>query len=205
MTGGVKISMSILFRLAGGNEYTQGRVPKYIDAIDRYFAPYRDHPAVQLARELRTNDGVSFDAPMNMAVHIKDAESLAERVPFDRPGLRLDSRWHGVKARAFLEAARRFVVDTRFAEFLKSQKPLYDLTNSRLQSFVEMRTDLPWFSRFFGTVSPVRFIIVPGLVNGGPSYGASFVGGDGVEEMYAIPGVTQVDADGRDRASTWLS
>ena len=188
--------MSILFRLAGGNEYTQGRVPKYTDAIDRYFAPYRNHPAVQLARELRTNDGVSFDAPMNMAVHIKDAESLAERVPFDRPSVRLDSRWHGVKARSFLEAARRFVVDTRFAEFLKSQKPLYDVTDNRLQAFVEKSADLRWFSRFFGTTSPVRFIVVPGLVNGGPSYGASFVGEDGVEEMYAIPGVTQVDADG---------
>src|SRR5271157_6324980 len=76
--------MSIIFRLAGNEEYTQGRVPAYITAIDSHFARFHDHEAVRLARELRETDGVSFDAVMNMAVHVTDAESLAERVPFDR-------------------------------------------------------------------------------------------------------------------------
>jgi hypothetical protein len=197
--------MSILFRLAGNNEYTQGRVPGYIQAIDRHFAPYRDHQAVQLARQLRKNDGVSFDAVMSMAVHIKDVQSLAERVPFDRQDLRLDKRWHGVKARTFLEAARRFVADTSFAEFLRSQEALYDVTNSRLQTFVKTNTDLEWFDRFFGARSLARFIIVPGLVNGGPSYGASLIAEDGMEEVYAIPGVWQVDSEGLPRFSgNWI-
>jgi hypothetical protein len=44
--------MSILFRLAGNQEYNGCRVPLYDQAIDRYFAPYRDHEAVRLARAL---------------------------------------------------------------------------------------------------------------------------------------------------------
>lgn len=193
--------MSIIFRLAGNNEYTQGRVPSYLNAIDRYFGPYRDHKAVQIARELRNTDGVSFDAPMNLAVRLKDAESLSERVPFDRADAGLDSRWHGVKAREFVDALRSFVTDTRFNEFLKSQQALYDFTDSRLRKLVETNLDLPWYTRFFGARSPVRFIIVPGLVNGGPSYGSSVVAEDGVEEMYAIPGVFEVDAEGLPRFS----
>jgi hypothetical protein len=194
--------MSIVFRLAGNNEYTQGRVPSYLDAIDRYFGPYRDHKAVQIARQLRNTDGVSFDAPMNLAVRLKDVESLSERVPFDRSDSGLDGRWHGVKARAFVDALRSFVTDARFSEFLKSQQALYDLTDSRLRKFVETNLDLPWYTRFFGARSPLRFIIVPGLVNGGPSYGASVVAEDGVTEMYAIPGVFEVDAEGLPRFSS---
>jgi hypothetical protein len=193
--------MSIVFRLAGNNEYTQGRVPSYLGAIDRYFGPYRDHKAIQIARDLEMTDGVSFDAPMNLAVRLKDVESLSERIPFDRADAGLDGRWHGVKARAFVDALRSFVTDTRFSEFLKSQQALYDVTDSRLRKLVETNLDLPWYTRFFGARSPVRFIVVPGLVNGGPSYGASVVAEDGATEMYAIPGVWEVDAEGLPRFS----
>jgi hypothetical protein len=133
---------------------------------------------------------------MSLAVYVKDIQTLAERVPLDEPETHLDKRWQGGKAREFLAAARKFVADTKFTEFLKSQQPLYDTTNARLQEFVT-KADLEWYDRFLGTHSPVRFIIVPGMANGGPSYGASFVGEDGVEEMYAIPGVFQVDDKGR--------
>ena len=187
--------MSVVFRLAGNNEYTQGRVPAYLDAIDRYFGPYRDHKAIQLAREL----GVGFAVPMNLAVRLKDVDSLAERVPFDGADAGLDESWHGAKARAFVAALRNFVADTRFDEFLKSQQPLYDVTDRRLRKFVETDLDLPWYTSFFGAHAPVRLIIVPGLVDGGPSYAAGVVAEDGVPEMYAIPGVFDVDAEGLPR------
>ncbi|MGA2275309.1 MAG: DUF4932 domain-containing protein [Bryobacteraceae bacterium] len=193
--------MSVLFRLAGNNEYNQCRVPAYDKALENYFAPYRSHEAVQLARTLQTG----FDAPMSLAVHLKDVESLAERVPFDRPGVRLDKSLDVAKTREFLTAARKFVSDTKFVEFLKSQQPLYDETDARLRTFVETKADLAWYSRFFGTRSPVRFIVVPGMANGGPSYGPSFVGDDGVEEMYAIPGAWQVDSSGLPQfAGDWM-
>jgi len=187
---------SIVFRLAGNNEYTQGRVPSYLDAIDRYFAAYRDHPAVKLARELAETDGVSFNAPMDLAVHLDAVPSLTERIPLDSASIGLDERWHGVKARRFVETLRSFVIDTKFVDFLKSQQPLYDATNARLRNFVETDLDLAWYTRFSGVNPPVRLIVVPGLVNGGPSYAAGFTGADGVTEMYAIPGVWQVDAQG---------
>jgi hypothetical protein len=187
--------MSIIFRLAGNGEYAQCRVPAYDAAIDRHFARFRDHEAVRLARKLRESDGVSFDAVMSMAVHVTDVESLAERAPFDQ-ATSLDARWHGAKARRFLEVARKFVADSDFAGFTKSQQPLYDLTNARLRAFVATNADLPWFDRFFGARAHAPFIVVPGLANGGPSYGAHVALSNGVEEIYAIPGVWKVDADG---------
>ena len=194
--------MSILFRLAGNNEYNQCRVPRYDRAIDDYFKPYRDHEAVKLARQLV---GIGFDAPMNLAVHLQDVESLTERVPFDRPDSRLDERWHGIQARPFLEAVRRFVADTKFPAFLKSQQTLYSVTDIRLRAFVDTHGDLPWFNRFFGARTRARFIIIPGLANGGPSYGPSVLAEDGVEEIFAIPGVWEVDGEDLPRFSgDWL-
>ncbi|MGB7762157.1 MAG: DUF4932 domain-containing protein [Bryobacteraceae bacterium] len=187
--------MSIVFRLAGNPEYTQCDVPIYAAAIDKHFAPFRDHEAIRLARELRDSDGVSYDAVMNMAVHVTDVETLGERVPFDRAPS-LDARWHGAKARRFLQAARKFVADSDFAGFTKSEQPLYDITNSRLQAFIAKNADLPWFDRFFGARAHAPFHVIPGLANGGSNYGAHVAVPNGPEEIYAIPGVWKVDSDG---------
>lgn len=188
--------MSIIFYLAGANEYSRPDVPGYKAAIERHFAEFRDHEVVRLARQLRATDGVSYDAVMSMALHIRDEKTLAERVPFDRPGINLDERWHGAKARAFLKSARQFVADAKFAEFLESQKPLYSVTDARLRSFMKENADIAWFSKFFGARPAVRFVVAPGLVNGGSSYGPRVMGEDGIEEVWAIGGVWKVDAEG---------
>jgi len=184
--------MSILFRLAGNKEYHHCRVPLYDQAIDTYFSPYRDHEAVQLARSL----GVGFEAPMKIAAYVRDVDTLGERVPFDRPSVHLFEKWDPGKARAFLSAARQFAADTDFEDFLKSQQPLYEATNDRLEAFLQEKADLVWLIRFFGLPGPAAFVIVPGLANGAPSYAARLIDEAGAEEIYAIPGVSKVDAEG---------
>ena len=182
--------MSVLLRLAGNSEYNQCRIPAYDKAIASWFAPYRDHEAVRLARGL----GIGFDGPMKLAVNVADIDTLAERVPFDGPGIHLYKGWDAGKARAFLKAARGFVVDTKFKDFLASQQPLYQVTNARLLEFVQTQADLLWFSRFSGSDTSARFVIIPGMANGGPSYAALFLDPRGAGEIYAIPGVSSVDA-----------
>ncbi len=187
---------SIISRLAGYSEYSQGRISAYNEAVDAWFGPWRDHAAVQLAQELRGRDGVAYDAVVNLAVHVTDVETLSERILFDQPGITLDARWHGANARVFLEAARRFVSETRFRDFLASQQPLYDITNARLKEIAEPQLDVTWFDRFFGP-RPVIASLIPGLLTGPSSYGPRAVGADGVEEVCAIVGVWSTDAEGR--------
>lgn len=188
--------LSIIFKLAGNPEYNQGRVPAYNQAIDEWFAPHRDHEVVRLARQLRQTRGISYDAVMSMAIHVKDVETLAERVPFDDPASRLEKRWNAEMGRQFLAAARRFAADTRFADFLKAQAPLYEKTASDFRATVEANADLAWFGRFFGTRPGARFMVVAGLVNGPGSFGPSLKAEDGVEESYAIVGVYALDPQG---------
>lgn len=189
--------MSIIFRLAGNGEYNQCRVPTYDSAITRWFEPFKDHEAVQMARRLREHDGIGYDAVMSIAVHVKDIRTLAERVPFDSKSSRLDSRWHGAKARAFLASARRFVTDSQFQKFLDSQAPLYLATTEALKLVVDRETDFSWFEKFFGSRAGARFYVVSGLANGGGSYGPNLRAEDGIEESYLVIGVWRVDSSGR--------
>jgi len=184
--------MSILFRLAGNSEYHQCRIPAYDKAIETYFVRYQNHQAVELARSLRTG----FEGPMKMAVYLRDPDSLAELVPFDRAHLHLYEGWDPVKARNFLAAARQFCVDSKFADFVKSQQALYHNVDVRLQAALRDKGDLDWFRRFFASPQPALFVIVPGLANGAPSYAARVVDDGGTQELYAIPGVQTVDTEG---------
>ncbi len=191
--------LSIIFRLAGNPEYNQGLIPAYEQAIAAHFAPYREHEAVRLAAEFRQERGVSFDAVMSMAIHLSDAERLEEQVPFDAEGSSLERRWGGAEARRFVAAARRFVVDARYAEFRAAQRSLYDTTDARLRRLLVAGVDYTWFSRFFGAPPGGRFVLVPGLANGGGSYGPRVVFPGGQEELYAIVGVSQRDSAGLPR------
>ena len=75
--------MSVLFRLAGDPEYNQGRVPSYVQDVESHFGRFRDHPVVKLARELRQTRGISFNAPMGLAVHA-GGPSRSRRAPASR-------------------------------------------------------------------------------------------------------------------------
>jgi hypothetical protein len=62
--------LSIVFRLAGNPEYSQGRVASYTKAVDEHFQPYKDHAVVRHARRLRGARGIGFDAVAGFAVHL---------------------------------------------------------------------------------------------------------------------------------------
>ncbi len=188
--------ISIIFRLAGNPEYTQGRVPAYLKDIDEHFAAAREHPVVVLARQLRSTRGVSYDAPMHLAAHLKDVDSLALRLPLEPWPAGLDRRWRADELQDFLAKARQFVREAKFDEFWRAHRKLYEETAARARRLVETEGRLEWFDRFFGARPGAQFRLVPGLVNGGACYGARIQLGQ-VEELYCILGVWRCDAGGQ--------
>ena len=187
--------MSLVFHLAGNPEYNQVHVPSYQKAARDYFGKFTDHPAVRFARKLRITRGVSFDAVMNMAIHVTDPYTLQEKVPFDPLPHDLDNRWQMTEAREFLYLARDFVQQTRFKLFIDKNKKLYDTTTARLQEIVQ-KGRLDWVDTFFSQPPHASFTVVPGLLNNGNSYGVRVKLTDGSEELYCILGVWMRDNDG---------
>jgi hypothetical protein len=187
--------MSLIFHLAGNPEYNQVHVPSYQKAVHDYFGKFKNHPVVRFARKLRRTRGVSFDAVMNMAIHVTDPFTLQEKVPFTSRPRDLDNRWQIIEAREFLVLARDFVQQTRFKLFIDKYKKLYDTTVSRLQEVVQ-KGHLDWFDTFFSHRPHASFTVVPGLLNNGCSYGVRVKLTDGSEELYCILGVWMRDNDG---------
>jgi hypothetical protein len=82
--------MSIVFRLAGNPEYNQSRVASYVADVDKHFGRIKGHAVVARIQSLRASRGISFNAPMSLAVYLADAENLGERVPLDPLPPRVD-------------------------------------------------------------------------------------------------------------------
>ena len=191
--------MSIIFRLAGNPEYGGGRVRSYVDDVEEHFGEFRNHAVIKLARRLRGTRGVSYDAVMSMAVHLSDAYEVGEKVPFDPHPKSLDKRWTVDDAREFLSAARQFVKDTKFEEFIEKHRPIYETAESRMTAVLGEHAHLAWFDEFFGSRPGARFALALGMLNGGQCYGPHCDAPDGTQDLYCVLGVWLTDDGGLPR------
>ena len=189
--------VSLLFRLAGNPEYNRARVQSYSADADKQFGKYRSHPAVELARELRHSQGVSYDACMGLAILLTGVSEPALKVRLDPWPDFLDRRWTAQSASNFVAATRQFVNDTHFGEFIEAHQDLYKLSESRMQSLMDKEGHLEWFKQFFGERPGANFTLVLGMLNGGNCYGPHWRDGTGKEELFCILGVWATDEAGQ--------
>ncbi|MGE5186427.1 MAG: DUF4932 domain-containing protein [Acidobacteriota bacterium] len=173
--------IAILQRLAGGSEYTQALPTPYVADVDRAFAPFAQHPAVAMTRQLRDR-GIGYDAPMQLAVHLDD--QLAVHGTLD------DARWKDVDVAAYAAQLRAFAADAKLDAFLAAHAAYVRAVEHRFAAALDAENPGTWFDGMFGA-SGQRFVVVPALLNGPASYG---VHDDAA--MYQIMGLGQVDADG---------
>ena len=189
--------LSLIFRLAGNPEYNQPNAKSpYADEIDAHFGKFRDHAVIRLARELREQHGVSYDAVMSLAVHLEDTRSLKTKLPLEPRPPRLDERWPPEQTGQFLELARGFVQETGFNEFFEQHRQQYDTAAARLTRKLGERDYVAWFDRFFGARPRARFGVILSLLNGPCNYGTGVRYPDGREDIIPIIGAGKFDGDG---------
>ncbi|MCB9882916.1 MAG: DUF4932 domain-containing protein [Planctomycetes bacterium] len=191
--------MSVIFRLAGHPEYNMARVTSYANDVDRHFGEFRDHDVVRRARALRASRGVGYDAPMSLAVHLKGIDGMAGTISFRPRPPALDDRWREDELDAFLEAADRFVEETRFTAFLEGHQELYRLTEARLREVLAEHMKMAWFDGFFGEKPRASFTVIPGLLNGGGNYGPGVTTPGEPERIVSVLGVWMTDDEGQPR------
>ena len=188
--------MSLLFRLAGNPEYNQGKVESYLADAEKQFGAFRNHAAVQYARELRQRRGVSYDACMSLAVHLSDVRELKLLDPLEPWPEGLDKRWTAADCTRFLELGRQFVKETDFLQFLEGHRSLFSTTESRMKALMDKEGHLEWFNEYFGEKPQATFTLAPALFNGGCCYGSHRRDGTGKESLYCILGVWKTGTDG---------
>lgn len=185
--------LSVVFRLAGNPEYHMDSLQKYSADIDTFFAAYKNHPAVQMAREVKERNGVSFDAVMAMAVSLSEPPELKPLVVFN--GDVPDKRWGVTDAEKFLILLRDFYRDSRFGVFYAAHREFYREAETRFDSTLKS-VDLGWYQRFYGSAPRLAYHLILGMNNGGGNYGPRVVYPDGHVELFSIIGCWSHDDAG---------
>jgi hypothetical protein len=186
--------VSIVFRLTGENwDYNKNFLKAYSSDIDSYFSPYKDHPAVLLAKKLAQNDDFDISAPMQLAVRVSAPTALEPLLAFTNnfPGDGFDKE----TALLFVQYLREFYRDTHFDKFLAAHGALYRLTEQRFGTVLR-DLDLSWYQNFYGNVPKGNYNVIVALNNGGQNFGAEFTAADGHEERFSIMGAWSADSAG---------
>lgn len=178
--------MSILSRMAGFPEYNMDMAGQYIKDMDNYFKDNTEHQAVHYMKELRNKYGISYDAIMSMAVHLDNRNGTLSLIEEDIPTL--EKRWKNVDKDEFLSYLNNFYKDTKFNEFFRSHKDLYEKGLKSYQDNVINHFDIDWYSDFYGNEPQETFSVIIGFCNGGGNYGVNRQITGKMKEVFAIVG-----------------
>jgi hypothetical protein len=185
---------TVIFRLGGSDEFRADALRAYGPSIDATFQEFAEHPAVQLARKLRTENGTGSDAVMGLAIRVSDPPSLEPKVDFSDP--ELTHGWRKADAEKFVELARDFAAKSHFMEFFRRSEPLYELARLRMRKIVARWVDPQWFPRYFGEKPTSRLIVAIDLLGGSISYGVRMQPASGLQQQYAVMGTWLFDKEG---------
>ncbi|MEQ9232397.1 MAG: DUF4932 domain-containing protein [Cyclobacteriaceae bacterium] len=184
--------LTIVARLADFSEYSGNVLEDYTNDIEEHFSGHKDHSLIRFIKELRVENGLGYDAVMQMAVLLKPPPELTPRVDLIAV---LDDRWGGEeKIAQFLVLIQQFYRESNFEGFYDSHRGLYSLAEERFQAILN-EVDFSWFGSFYGNVPGVNFNFYVRLQTGG-SYGPSVELSENRTDIYAILGTTEVESDG---------
>ena len=189
--------MATVWRLSGADEYNLCRVPQYAHEVDSAFAEYKEHPAVQLARQYQRESGIAYDAVASYALHLTVTEDGAIVFNDRFLGGSDDSfdRWSEPQKKEFLEPLNDFYRKSRFHDWYLQQKSLYTQVEEAFKA-INQHVDYDWFSSYFGPQSGSTFRIVLSLLVGPNNYGCSARLKDGSNALSPVIGNCQVAEDG---------
>jgi len=187
--------LSIIFRLAGAKEYSEGKLPDYNKRIEEHFDNYRNHEVIKLAQKLKKSNGISYDAVMSLAIHLEIFDSNI-KLKEEYSEKSLDERWTKDDAERFVVSLNDFYIESNFRHFFDSNLDLYNLSINRFYNVLN-QINFTWFENFFGVEPDENYSIIVNLSNGWANYGPKTIDINGSEKRYAIIGAGKVDSLGK--------
>lgn len=180
---------SIVFRLAGADEYTNSRLSAYTNQIDRYFETNKKHKLISYIKEIREKQRIGYDA---IPVASGFLEIRNGKISI-RPDLKIsqisemDKRWTEQSFKTFVSLLNDFYRKTKFRTFFNQQADLYRIAEKRMNNLLE-NFNINWFKTIFGEdiVSPM-VVISPN--NGSSNYAFHIPAKDKINGMVIGCGV----------------
>lgn len=166
---------SIVWRIAGANEYRDCHLKSYSNDIDRHFARHERHPLIEHCKKVRNRHYIAFDAiaPISAYLQLRN-DSIVFFEGYNADSIMdADFRWAACGKEAvdkYVRLLDEFYRDSDFKRFWNSHKPLYDRIEHELDSLGKARINTSWFEHFLGM--PVEeFHIFASVNNGLSNYG----------------------------------
>ena len=194
--------MCIIFRLAGHREYNLGTLSGYNDDVTKAFGPFVDHAVIKLVRKLRGTRGISYDAPMSMAVTAARSGRDERRSVSD--ALAEDPRFAVDERRLAGVRGCRCGTSSRTPRSRSSSINTASCTSRpsrELRTLLDKQAHLEWFDALFRRSAGGVFCRRSRLLNGPCNYGTRRELADGREELYCILGVWYADEEGKPKFS----
>lgn len=179
--------MSILSRMAGYPEYSMDLGGQYITDMDSCFHKHRSHPMVSYMKDLRKDQGISFDAVMDMAIRLQRKNDGFQLIKEEKDDL-LDKRWDEVNKEEFLSLLEKFYQDTKFHTFFIDHASLYQEGIKAYKEKVMNGFNQDWYYKFYGKKAQEKFGVIIGFCNGGGNYGIDRHREGEIKEVYALVG-----------------
>ena len=184
--------LSIVFRLAEKQEYSNTNFNLYVNRIERYFEKYKNHELIQFTKSIIYEHGIAYDGPMWLAVHLDENLKLLTGV---KNVWQLDPRWTKENVEKFVSLLQKFYKDTEFDKFFKDNADLYVEAVKRFTPIYE-QVDLNWCFSFFGKEPKEKFLIKIGMGVWGNCYGVYLDDTNGGRKVYAVMGIRMFDNAG---------
>ena len=184
--------LSIVFRLAGSQEYSSKQFKLYTDRIEQHFEQHKDHELIQFTKSIIKERSLGYDAVASMSIYLDEHLNLLKGV---RPLMEASNRWKKDDIEKFVLLLQRFYKDVDFDKFFNDNAELYAEAIRRF-SPIYKQIDLKWYHDFYGKDPTETFSIILGVGNGGNNYGPSLDYINNDRKVYAIMGLWSVDNEG---------
>jgi len=187
---------SIVFRLAGADEYNNNQVKSYISDIDDYFAPFKEHPLIRYVKEIREKDEVAYDAVSGITFQLVirgnhiDLSPQSDKAAF----LQSEPRWKNESMDKFIKLLNHFYKETKFKVFFSRHQDLYSTAENRFDGLLQTIHE-EWFQSFYGEPlgNPAIYL---SLCNGSSNYSMNAYSKDNSSNYGIVIGCSRVDKDG---------
>lgn len=183
--------LSIVFRIADAPDYNFDGIKLYIDKIQQYYSPYKNHELIHFIKKIQPEKGIYFGKVMCMAIHLD--ENFNPIIPFSDKIP--DTNWGKETAEEFVILLKKFYHDTKSEKFFKQNKSFYKKVSKRFEPIYN-KIDLNWFKTFYGKNPNENFLIINAIANGKANYGVSLQIPNQERRVYAIMGASSSDEKG---------
>lgn len=185
---------AVVARLADFDEFKAAGIPAYDDDVERHFGRFKDHPSVDLLRQLRRDRGIGFGDTVALAL-LAWPGSWEPRVALKAWLPRSSTNWDESSASRMLEAMSQFARDTDASTFFAAHSALYARVAKQIADDLHDPLDEVWFGGIAENSRPARMTIVAGLLHGRGNYGPRVFLPDGTVDTYAVIGTPKFSAD----------